>query len=358
MISFTLILLNQNYSLLSNAYERIKTYTGTVLENIADGIIVVSKKGIISVFNKAAEQVFRKSSQQMIGKSLDELNPDMMKILNDNFTQTNQELTLKIPVETDRTRLISLRFSKITEGNDSTIFVVRDMTEIKLMEENIKRTEQLTAMGKLASAVAHEVRNPLNAISIIGQRLGREFKPAQREEEYSKLVDLVKSESLRLNGIVEEFLKFARPPRLNRQPTDMAQLLNETIAMIEVQTRDHNIEVKKIYSDLGYWTVDREQLKQALLNLFLNGIEAMPKGGILSIKGYVNENGLYIDISDTGKGIPEEDQNRIFDLYFTTKETGTGLGLSIVQRIIMEHGGWVRMDSILDRGTTFSIYIP
>ncbi|MBM3212212.1 hypothetical protein FJZ33_08330, partial [Candidatus Poribacteria bacterium] len=147
-------------------------------------------------------------------------------------------------------------------------------------------------------------------------------------------------------------------PRLNRQPTDMAQLLNETIAMIEVQTRDHNIEVKKIYSDLGYWTVDREQLKQALLNLFLNGIEAMPKGGILSIKGYVNENGLYIDISDTGKGIPEEDQNRIFDLYFTTKETGTGLGLSIVQRIIMEHGGWVRMDSILDRGTTFSIYIP
>ena len=357
IISLSLLLINQNYFIISNAYERMKTYTGAVLENTADGIIVVDSKGIISVFNKAAEGIFKKSSYEAIGKSLEELNPEMNKILHN----TNQETILKVSIGIQSPRLLSINTSTLTgndEENDSIIAVIRDITETKLMEENIRRTEQLTAMGKLASAVAHEVRNPLNAISMIAQRLTREFKPIEKEDEYKELADIIKSESSRLNSIVEEFLQFARPPKLNRQEVDIAQLLDETISLIEAQAEGHGIKIEKIYPNLALWIVDREQIKQALLNILLNSIDAMPDGGILSINGRVDHDGLHINISDTGKGIPEENIPRIFDLYFTTKETGTGLGLSIVQRIIMEHGGWINVDSVLGKGTTFSIYLP
>ncbi len=185
------------------------------------------------------------------------------------------------------------------------------------MEENIKRTEQLTAMGKLASAVAHEVRNPLNAISMIAQRLGREFVPQEEEEQYHELTSMVKSESARLNGIIEQFLEFARPPKLNRQPVDMDQLLDETTSLVGIQAAEYGIEVHKKYSDLGKWIVDREQMKQVFLNLLLNGIEAMPDGGVLSIRGCSEDETLCIEVSDTGKGISEEEMPRIFDLYFT-----------------------------------------
>jgi signal transduction histidine kinase len=213
-------------------------------------------------------------------------------------------------------------------------------------------------MGKLASAVAHEVRNPLNAISMIAQRLGREFSPSQGEEDYRGLVGTVRSESARINRIIEEFLRFARPPKLNRQPVEMDELLSETVSLIRAQAMERGIEIDEVYSNLGVWNIDREQTKQVLLNLLLNGIEAMPGGGSLSIKSYVVEGRLCVEISDTGEGILEEDLPRIFDLYFTTKDAGTGLGLSIVQRVIAEHGGWIDVDSNPGKGTTFRICLP
>lgn len=361
IISLSLLLINQNYSLISNSYDRMKSYTGTVLENIADGIIVTDDKGIISVFNKASEMIFRRSADEVIGKSIAELSQDLRGIFDGTTDQQLSEITVKVPIGTQASRLLSIDTSRLleTEGKGySVIAVIRDITEAKLMEENIRRTEQLTAMGKLASAVAHEVRNPLNAISIIAQRLNREFIPSKKEDEYHELINIVRSELSRLNSIVEEFLQFARPPKLNRQPVDVDQLLDETALLIHAQTEGKDIKIEKSYSDLGIWVIDKEQMKQALLNLLLNSIDAMPDGGILSVKGRIDQYGLYLDISDTGKGISEEDIPHIFDLYFTTKETGTGLGLSIVQRVIMEHGGWISVESVLRVGTTFSIYLP
>ena len=359
MIALGFLLVSQNYSLLSKAYNRMQTYTGMVLENIADGIIVSDSRGIISVFNKAAERIFKKAAGEAAGTSVEELDPAMKRLIGDASRGQASELTVEVPEV--GSRLLSVRASRIAGTGaeaDSVVAIIRDVTEAKLMEENMKRTEQLTAMGKLASAVAHEVRNPLNAISMIAQRLGREFTPREEAEKYHELVGMVRSESARLNGIVEEFLQFARPPKLNRQSVDMDQLLDETVSLIEARAMERGIEVDKGYSDLGIWILDREQMKQALLNIFLNGIEAMPDGGTLSIKDCPGVGALCLEISDTGKGIHEEDIPRIFDLYFTTKETGTGLGLSIVQRVIMEHGGWVDVDSVPGGGTTFRIHFP
>ena len=362
IISLSFLLVSQNYSLLSKAYDRIQTYTGMVLENIADGIIVSDNRGIISVFNRAAEKIFRREDSEAIGEPVAELYPAINKLLEsvseDQISDRSSEVTVELPEVGNR--LLSVRFSRITEAEpeaDSVVAIIRDVTEARLMEENMKRTEQLAAMGKLASAVAHEVRNPLSSISMIAQRLGREFAPGEGDEEYRELIGIIRSESARINGIVEDFLHFARPPKLNRQSVKMDQLLDETVSLIKTQAVKQGIKVDIKYSDLGIWVIDREQMKQALLNLLLNGIEAMPNGGNLSIRACVEDKALCLEISDTGEGISEEDMPRIFDLYFTTKETGTGLGLSIVQRIIMEHGGWMDVDSAPGVNTTFRIYL-
>jgi len=362
-VSLSFLLVSQNHSLLSRAYNRMQTYTGMVLENIADGIIVSDIGGAISVFNKAAEQMFRRSGDEITGSPANELPPSIAELLtkaaDGQVSEQNTEITVNLPES--GARLLSVRtshFAGTETETDSVVAIIRDITETRMVEENIKRTEQLTAMGKLASAVAHEVRNPLNAISMIAQRLGREFSPQEDEEQYHELTSMIKSEAGRLNGIIEQFLEFARPPKLNRQPVDMDQLLDETSALVVMWSAEHGIEIHKEYSDLGRWVVDREQMKQVLLNLLLNGVEAMPDGGVLSIRSYVEGETLCIEVSDTGKGISEEEIHRIFDLYFTTKETGTGLGLSIVQKIVMEHGGWLDVNSEPGSGATFRIYLP
>lgn len=355
VILLSLLIVNQNYSLLSKAHDRIQTYTEIVLENIADGIIVADSKKIISVFNKASELIFKRSAKELLNKNISVLDPQMDEIFSSALLMDNYSCE----ITSDNNRILSIHTSRLTsEDENLAIAVVRDITETKIMEENIRRTEQLTAMGKLASAVAHEIRNPLNAISMVVQRLAREFVPNNDKEKYEEMIGMMKSESNRLNKIIEEFLKFARPPKLNRQPTNMDQLLDETLSLISLQLKNTNIEIIKNYSKLGDWNIDKEQIKQAILNLLLNAIEAMPEGGKLSINAQNVDNTLLIEISDTGKGIPEEDIPRIFDLYFTTKDTGTGLGLSIVQRIVIEHGGLITVNSTLGKGTSFKIYIP
>ena len=361
VVILSFLLVNQNYSLLSSAYERIQTYTGTVLENIADGIIVADNKKTVSVLNKASERIIEQSADDLTGKTISNLNSEIEKVINDAYNDKWSEHTSEIKVRSvdSGEKLLSINISKITKtGDTSVIAVVRDVTESRAMEENIKRTEQLTAMGKLASAVAHEVRNPLNAISMTAQRLDREFSPKENEDKYRELTQMIKSESIRMNRIIEEFLKFAKPPKLNRQPTNIGKLLDEVTLLIKSQAEYHNIKVDKQYSDIGIWNLDREQIKQVVLNLLLNGIEAMSDGGTLSVKTWKEGDDLSIEVTDTGKGIPEDVLARIFDLYFTTKDMGTGLGLSIVQRIIAEHGGLIKVISRLGIGATFKIHLP
>jgi two-component system sensor histidine kinase HydH len=361
VVILSFLLVSQNYSLLSSAYERIQTYTGTVLENIADGIIVADNKKTVSVLNKASERIIEQSADDLTGKSISNLNSEIEKVINDAYNAKWSEHTSEIKVRSvdSGEKLLSINVSKITKAGDtSVIAVVRDVTESRAMEENIKRTEQLTAMGKLASAVAHEVRNPLNAISMTAQRLDREFSPKENEGKYRELTQMIKSESIRMNRIIEEFLKFAKPPKLNRQPTNIEQLLDEVTLLIKSQAEYHDIKVDKQYYEIGIWNLDREQIKQVILNLLLNGIEAIPDGGTLLVKTWKEGDDLAIEVTDTGKGIPEDVLPRIFDLYFTTKDMGTGLGLSIVQRIIAEHGGLIKVSSGLGIGTTFRIHLP
>jgi two-component system sensor histidine kinase HydH len=241
----------------------------------------------------------------------------------------------------------------------ATIFYIqnRHLTEIKTLEAEMARGERLATVGNLAAAVAHEIRNPLSAVSMGLQRLRAEFEPAEREE-YRRMVDLVQGEVRRLNAIVEEFLSLARPIQLRPEPVPVAALLDEIRRLVEPQAVRAGIVVDQTIPDsLPALRADRDRIKQVLLNLVLNAIEAMPSGGRLTLGGTASGPAVTLAVTDTGSGIPPELLPRVFEPYVTTKTRGLGLGLAIARRIVEAHGGRIEAESG-GQGTCFRVTLP
>jgi two-component system sensor histidine kinase HydH len=214
-------------------------------------------------------------------------------------------------------------------------------------------------MGNLAAAVAHEVRNPLNAISMGLQRLKMEFQPAEDFDEYSRLTELMLGETHRLNSIVEQFLSLARPVEINAEALPVPEILKELAALQENHARELNVQIRVIAApDLPPLTADPSHLTQVLLNLILNGLQAMPKGGTLTLEAKASNGNFLIAVADTGSGITAANLRRIFEPYFTTKAKGTGLGLAISRRIIETHGGTITVTSEGGQGACFEISLP
>jgi two-component system sensor histidine kinase HydH len=220
------------------------------------------------------------------------------------------------------------------------------------------RGERLATVGNLAAAVAHEIRNPLSAVSMGLQRLRAEFEPAEGEE-YRRIVDLVQGEVRRLNAIVEEFLSLARPIQLRPEPVPVAALLDEVRRLVEPQAGRAGIVVEQTIPDsLPALRADRDRIKQVLLNLVLNAIDAMPSGGRLTMGGAASGTAVTLTVTDTGSGIPPELLPRVFEPYVTTKTKGLGLGLAIARRIVDAHGGRIEAESGAGQGTRFRVTLP
>jgi len=211
-------------------------------------------------------------------------------------------------------------------------------------------------MGELAAGVAHEVRNPLNSISIIIQRLLYEFEPVSEKDKYQKLISTIREEIARINKIIEQFLKFARRPKLNLRIENISDIVLKSIEVITPEAKNIKI-IKNIESNL-YLKVDSDQILQALINVLKNSIQAIEKDGVVELNLYGVEDGVYIKIKDNGKGIEKENLSKIFNLYYTTKPDGTRIGLSIVNQIISEHNGKIDIESEPKKGTTVNIFLP
>jgi signal transduction histidine kinase len=237
----------------------------------------------------------------------------------------------------------------------------RHLKRVKEMENRIELAERLSSLGHLAAGVAHEIRNPLNAIGLGLQRLKREYLPpdGSTRETFVGFTDVISKEVRRVNDIVEQFLSLARPLSLNIQRASLQELLNRLITLFEEEASSHHIEIRReIPSELPSIPVDPDRLTQALVNIIKNSMEAMGQGGILRVQARVLRNQVEVVIEDSGPGIPAERLEKVFNYYYTTKETGTGLGLPIAHRIVEAHGGQLELESRAGSGTKVKVTLP
>jgi two-component system sensor histidine kinase HydH len=235
----------------------------------------------------------------------------------------------------------------------------RHLQNVRALEEEIHRQERLSELGNLAATVAHEIRNPLNSISMGMQRLKAEFTPVQDANEYSHFLTLMQNEVERLNRTVEQFLSLARPLKLSPEPIHIEELIGEITTLLDAQAEASNVQMQfKTAPGLPPVRADRNYLKQLLLNLILNGIQAMSAGGPLSLEAFRENQSLQLTVRDRGTGIQPGQLGKIFEPYFTTKPSGSGLGLAIARRIAEAHGGKINVQSEPGQGACFCVSLP
>ncbi|OGP95328.1 MAG: hypothetical protein A2157_20015 [Deltaproteobacteria bacterium RBG_16_47_11] len=235
--------------------------------------------------------------------------------------------------------------------------IQKTTADLRKTEAQLIRSEKLAALGQLSAGIAHEIRNPLTSINILIHSLTENLPT-----EDSRLEDLkvIEEEILRINEIVDQFLRFAKPASPLFEKTNLIPLFEEILQLLRPQIEKGKIAAKKVFEPLLLITVDKEQIKQVLLNLLMNAIQAMPGGGELSMSGRLSKDGYWVEltIQDSGIGIPQEDLEKLFDPFFSTKEGGIGLGLSIAHRIIDQHRGKIEVESAPEKGTRFTISLP
>jgi len=229
------------------------------------------------------------------------------------------------------------------------------------LEETQQRVERLETASQLAARMAHEIKNPLNSLGLIIDHIEDRYGPTGRSdrEKFQRLSENMKKEIRRLDQIVEGFLQFAKPTALSRHATDLNDLAEETLALIEPQALQQRVHVRReMASGLPKITADYGQLRQTLLNILINALQAMPNGGELVVATSNGGENVGLTIRDTGCGVPPENLPKLFDPYFTTKVRGFGLGLATVERVVQEHGGRVSVSSELQKGTSFVLSLP
>jgi two-component system sensor histidine kinase HydH len=361
-IVLSTVLVSQNLAVVKKEYERVQTYSGNIIENMADALMTTDKTGSITIFNKNAELLFGKTQTEVLGKKFESVIGNKFQFLAESLREkgelNNIEVEYRDPEGFDKILLVSTTKTFDNAGElDSLTIVFRDITGVRNMEKQVQQHDKMVAMGELASSVAHEIRNPLNAISMVAQRYKKEFKPAGKAGEYNSMTDVLLSETNRVNNIIQQFLRFARPSKLNKTQIEVKDIVKDVSAMIEAQCRSKKLEFELKCNCEQKINVDKDLMKQALLNILQNSVDAVKKGKI-TLEVAKSRSGILFVISDTGPGIPQDKLDKIFNLYFTTKPSGTGMGLSIVQQIISQHNGTISVESETGKGTKFSIEIP
>ena len=266
------------------------------------------------------------------------------------------DLRVRVPDEhrKDEMGQLAQRFNEMTA----------ELEKSKELEAQLQQAEKSAVIGRLGSAIAHEIRNPLNYINLTLDHLRSKFAPEdpQRRETFEKLTSQLKAEVARINQQISDFLNYSRPAKADLKPIDVRTVINDSLRIIEAQASENGIKVGVVeHENVPKILGDPEFLRSVFNNLMINAVQAMEKsGGHLNIKVTPDENASFvrIDIADTGNGIPEENVSKIFEPYFSTKETGTGLGLAIVQKIVDIHHGTIEVESIPREGTRFTVRLP
>ncbi len=354
----------------------LKTYTDNILSSLTSGIVTVDLEGRVVSLNPAAELMTGFFGGEVTGRycteafaHTTELGEALMETLTTRTAMPGRALTLRrrngrsLPVELSTSPL------KGVEGKDlGVIAVLRDLTVVRELENRLRRSDHLAALGGMAAGLAHEIKNPLTSLLTFSRHLARKFDdPGFRQ----KFLSVVPRELERINGIVEGLLELARPTRLHFQPLRVSTLVERVLELYGNQIDQAGVRVSREYArDLPAVWVDQEALYQALVNLVTNALDAMALGGHLTVRagwsdpaefvlpGRGARRRVMIEVEDTGTGIAPADSDRVFTPFFTTKESGTGLGLALTHKIIEDHGGSIDFRSASGGGTVFRVILP
>ncbi|MCP4749547.1 MAG: hypothetical protein GY866_01515, partial [Proteobacteria bacterium] len=301
---------------------------------------------------------------------------DVMEVVHPLLLTQDSRGVFKVGFSLKGTETIYSNASKITIANSIVIMMlaivavvfmlrrhIKNIDSMELMEKKIRENEKLVSLGNLTAGVAHEVRNPLNSISITIQRLQLEFSPQKNEdlEEYVMLTAMMKKEVDRINAIITDLLDFSKPFKPENSVFPLNDFLNENVALFSGEAENKNVRiVRKINTNNTRFFGDREKLTQMLINLWRNALDATKKYGSITIHSNVTRNNKWqLKIEDDGEGISKDNLNHIFDIYFTTKRTGTGLGLYITRKIVQAHNGAIELiPNTGGRGITAIVTIP
>jgi two-component system sensor histidine kinase PilS (NtrC family) len=382
----------------THALHRLRDLHRQIVESITSGLLTTDSDFRVTSFNPEAERISGRLAEEVLGRPLEEVIPGARGAMEDELGHRHRGRSgrgrLLFAHRDGRSRHLGLAGSPLhgEEGDpDGAVLIFQDVTKVVEMEAELRRSERMAAVGELGAKIAHEIRNPLAAISGSIEMLrgshGPDAGTQQGDGEADRLMDIVLRETDRLDGLITDFLDYARPRPPQVRRVALAPLLEDLVKMLEgVQPRSVQV-VCAPPADIEV-TADPDQLKQVLWNLALNALQAMPDGGRLELGAHTLADGaqgtdearrnggletapagsgrpadeaegwVEIAVADDGPGIPPDVQERMFEPFFTTKSDGTGLGLATVHRIIESHGGVLLLDSDGESGTTFRIRLP
>lgn len=350
--------------------EALRSFNEDIIKNMSNGLVAIDRDGCITAFNPAASHMLGYEAEKVLYQPLHLIQAtDLEKILKETLTSGNacahQEITIR---HADGAALaVSVSAAPLGPSDVAepvgVVAVLEDLSEVKALEAERRRLDRLAALGEMSAVVAHEIRNPVAGIAAGVDYLTRNVPKDSPEFEG---VQMIQGEIQRVNRILEDILFVARPARLKLSNENLAQVIENVIQRCQVQITENRVTVStKFVKNLPLLQVDRQRLEQVFTNLVLNATQAMSSGGQLLLQTEVKRprgghkaGEVVVTIADTGPGIPAEAQHRIFEPFFTTKTRGTGLGLTVARRIIEEHGGSIRVDNEVARGTRFTIRLP
>jgi two-component system sensor histidine kinase PilS (NtrC family) len=349
---------------------RLQLFHESIVQSISSGVFTTDEEGRITSFNPAAQEATGYHADQVRGRTWHEVfnwYPDVTS----GQAALISIASVRFEVEckrADGSRLIlGMTVSPFHEQGKQTglVGVFKDLTQIRDMEEEMRRREWLATLGEMSAGMAHEIRNPLGALAGAMQMLRADVRG---DDTSRRLMDIAIREAKRLDNIITEFLQYARPPALHLREHDLNKVLAEALDLIqhEARTRQRVTMSVAMAKEPLAGQADQDQLKQVFWNLATNAFDAMPAGGRLTIATGVRQvdvmgsrtDVLEVSFQDTGEGIPKQNFDKIFLPFFTTKKEGSGLGLAQVHRIVDLHGGWVKVESEVGQGSKFVVCLP
>jgi len=359
-----------NLGILVQRLARERKMQETVFNTIQDGILVIDSDGIVQYANDAGLAIIGLKENDIGVTRLWKMMPDLAKSIKPQEgagKRSSLVLSRELELSYPERRIVRLYMVPIDAqvGHDDSggyVIVISDLTEDKVSMEEVIENERTSSIVRLAAGVAHELGNPLNSLTIHLQLIERKLKKLGLEKDAAPLaesLEVCQGEVQRLDGIITHFLEAVRPQKPELNELELIELVEEVLHVQEVELSNRQVEVNiEVADDIPLVLGDRGQIKQVCFNLIKNAMEAMQPGGRLTIAARKDHDFVYLQFSDTGSGISEEELSKVFQAYYTTKEEGHGLGMMIVQRIMREHGGQISIESRKGVGTAITLHFP